>query len=459
MCTDTRAIAAGNAFVALSGERFDGHDHVAAAIERGASMLIVSRTVSAPARVSVIQVDDTTRALGDLARAHRRRWSARASGASNVVIAITGSAGKTTTRRAIASLLTELGARVHATTGNLNNAIGIPMVLFGLTDAHDTAVIEVGTSSPGEIAYGASITAPDVAVLTMVAAAHSEGLGSIADIAREKGALFEALDPSGIAIANGDDAFAVAQLVRSRAGRWIRYGTHEGADVRVLGRASRGLGGSRIELSLHGTARRGSSELPSAPASLEVETPLLGAAGTYATAAAVATASALHPNGLSSRAVTAAFATLSEAETGRLAPRTLEDGTIVLDDSYNANRVSMIAGIETAAELAAQLGRRLVLVLGEMRELGPLSAEEHDLVGQAAARAKPALLIAVTGDASRIQRVAKAAGIDTRFVSDAEAAAALLRESLRPGDVVLVKASRSIGLDRVARALVSGDVR
>jgi UDP-N-acetylmuramoyl-tripeptide--D-alanyl-D-alanine ligase len=453
--TDSRSVGAGEAFVALVGERFDGHEHAGAAIARGATMIVASRALAAPAGVTVVVVDDTTRALGLLARAHRRRWAARAAGQRPRVLAITGSAGKTTTRRAVSALLDGLGARVHATAGNLNNAVGVPMVLLGLEPEHDLAVIEIGTSSRGEIAYGAAIAEPDLAILTLVAAAHSERIGSLEDIAAEKGALLEALGPHGIAIVNADDPWCSAAALRSRASRWIGYGASPGADVRIDARTPMGLTGSRLRLSLHGPARRGSPSLPEAPASLDVSAPLLGAAGAYAVAAAVAAACSLRPHELSSARTTAGLARLAEPEPGRLAPRELADGTIVIDDTYNANRASMIAGIEAAAELARALDRRLVLVLGEMRELGALSAGEHDEVGRAAVGVAPALVVAVTGDARRIADAARAGGIEAAFARDADEAAGALKGRLAPGDLLLVKGSRSIGLDRVVRSVVS----
>lgn len=452
--TDSRNIEPGNLFVAIVGERFDGHDHLATAHAQGAAIAVVSRRVAAPAGLATILVDDTIRALGDLARAHRRRWAARATGLPRRVVAITGSAGKTTTRRTIAALLRALGASVHASTGNLNNAIGVPMVLLGLTEAHDTAVVEIGTSSPGEIAYGAALTEPDVAVLTLVALAHSERLGGLRGVAAEKGALLRALSPGGVAVVNGDDPHARAQLLGSPSKRWILYGMAENADVRVTSAETLGPDAARIELALRGPVRHepnAFSSLPIAPAVLRCEVPLLGQAGAYAAAAAVAAGCVLAPERLASETLTAAFSTLGE-EGGRLVPVRLADGTLLLDDSYNANRASMVASIDLAAKLAKREGRRLGLVLGEMRELGEHAASEHRIVGEAAARAEPAYLVTVAGHAATIA-AAVAGGADVVHVDDARVALDALRARLRPGDVVLVKASRGIGLELVVDGL------
>jgi UDP-N-acetylmuramoyl-tripeptide--D-alanyl-D-alanine ligase len=470
VCTDSRAVAPGNTFVALVGLRLDAHAHVAAAVERGASIVVVSRPVELPAsaRVTVVLVADTTLALGALGRAHRRRWAARSSSPRRVV-AITGSAGKTTTRRAVAALLTgplggDVGLRVHATTGNLNNAIGIPMVLLGLHDEHEVAVVEVGTSSRGEIAHGVSLVEPDVSVLTLVAAAHTEGIGSIDDVAREKGDIFAALGPGAVAVVNGDEPHAAAQLLRSPSRDWLVYGSLAGADVRLRGRAPDDIHGASLSFSLGERVRARGVGV----GGLQITTPLLGVAGAYATAAAVAVCAALAPGMLGSEAASAAFAGLSEgaSEGGRLSAERLPDGTVLIDDSYNANRASMVASLGTAAEIARARGKRLFAVLGEMRELGPLSAEEHREVGKIVAALGVGCLVAVAGDAARIAEVARAlspaAGepgrgrsIEIVFVPDAQAAAEATVTRLMPGDVVLVKGSRSVGLEKVASAVAT----
>ena len=441
VCTDSRVVQPGNAFVALVGERFDGHLHAAEAAAKGARALIVAHDVEASLGPAVLRVDDTTRALGDLGRAHRRRWSALPHPRPRRLVAITGSAGKTTTRRAIAALTAHLGASVHAAEGNLNNAIGVPMVLFGLAARHDLAVVEIGTSSPGEIAHGASIAEPDVAVLTLVAAAHTEGLGTLDDVAREKGALLAAVPAGGALVVNGDDARALAQASRSASKRLVTYGVGDACDVRLLARVVDGVAGAALRVTLDGRE-------------LALRTPLLGIAGAYATLAAIATARALGEV-FDGDALTDAFASLAHTSDARLAPLSLSDGTLVIDDSYNANRASVCASLDAAAEIAAARGARFVAVLGEMRELGALAASEHDAVGERVVALRPAALIGVSGDAARVADLARAGGVDAIFVRDAAAAIDEVTRRVRPGDVVLVKGSRGVGLEAVVRALTA----
>ncbi len=447
VCTDSRALSPGNAFVALRGERFDGHEHVARAAAAGARLALVEREVDAPAGLTLVRVPDALRALGALGRAHRRRWAA-GPGPRRALVAVAGSVGKTTTRRAIATLLAGLGRAVHASAGNLNNAIGVPVVLLGLEPGHEIAVVEIGTSAPGEVAYGASLAEPDVAVLTRVAVEHAEGLGGLDDIAREEGAIFEALGPAGVAIANADDDRCMTQLIRAVAPRRrVAYGRAPGAEVRLEGREPRGLVGSLLRASLPGPAG-------DPPREHAFHTPLLGEAGAYATCAALAVAHALAPGAIEGVSLEAALAPLArERDPGRLAPHLLADGTVVLDDSYNANTASVAAGLEAARELAAELGRRLVVVLGEMRELGPLAAEEHDEAARLCVAAAPAALVAVGGEARRASELARAAGIDAVFAPDAGEAWAPLAAALRPGDVVLIKGSRGVGLDALVARL------
>src|SRR5438105_292277 len=185
--TDSRAVVHGAAFVAIGGERFDGHAFLAEVAGRGASALVVAKD-GAPEGPAVVRVDDTRRALGQMGRAHREKWSAAG---ARLLVAITGSAGKTTTKAVLAKVLGAAApGAVHASAGNLNNDIGVPMTLFGLASEHRYAVVEVGTNARGEIGNLAAIALPNVAVLTLVAAAHTEGLGTLDDVAREKGALF-----------------------------------------------------------------------------------------------------------------------------------------------------------------------------------------------------------------------------------------------------------------------------
>lgn len=439
--TDTRTLTPGSLFVALPGERFDGHDYLVTAAQNGARVAIVERDVTAPEGLTLIRVASTLAALGALAKAHVERW--RTLGGTRCIVGITGSAGKTTTRVAVAAMLqTIYPGMVHATKGNLNNLVGVPMMAFELDKQHHFAVLEMGMNQPGEIAQLANIAQPDVAVVTLVSAAHVEGVGSIEGVAHEKGALFRALASDGVAIANGDDERVMNVRQGSSAKQRVSYGTREEVDLRIVSRHPEGLSLSRVKLQ----RQDGSS--------LEFVTPLIGEAGAYACAAAVAVAEAICGEHMTSPIVEAAFA---DAEVGggagRLLPRTLGHDIVVIDDSYNANPASASASIRTAAELARTTNRRLVLVLGAMYELGIESANGHDQVGRVAGTSGAACVFAIGGDAQRIADGAANVGVPSKFfLASADAAPAVIA-AVRPGDLILVKGSRGVGTERIVREL------
>ncbi|MCS6902509.1 MAG: cyanophycin synthetase, partial [Myxococcales bacterium] len=303
--------------------------------------------------------------------------------------------------------------------------------------------------SRGEIAYGCSLVEQDMGVITRVAAAHTEKIGTVDDVAHEKGSMFASLARDGVALGNGDDLRVRAQLLRSPAARWFTYGFAEDADLRIMERETRGISLSRVLLRFGERAQKNLGVFRE----IELTLPLLGDAGAYAAAAALLTAAVLRP-GLEAEPIRHALTRL-EGEEGRLQVVPLADGTVLLDDCYNANRASVVASLRTAAELARAEGRRMIAVLGEMRELGDLSAEEHRIVGEEAAALGVAALIAVQGDAAEIAQVARGQGVEVIFVSDAEAALNVLRTRIKPGDLVLVKGSRGVGLDGLVRALKS----
>ena len=452
--TDSRAIVEGAAFVALTGDKFDGHAFLSSAVALGAKTLIVSRDGVGPweggANPAVVRVDDTRVALGALARLHRVRWAeirdeARSRSTNRpprLVIAITGSAGKTTTKSVLARVLDAMEpATVHATAGNLNNDIGVPMTLFGLTEAHHYAVVEVGTNARGEIERLAQIALPNVAVLTLVAAAHTEGLGSIDDVATEKGALLAALPAAGLAVVNADDERALTQLARSPAKTTLTYGFSEKADYRVTFAASRGRDGNRLRI-----ARRAGV--------VEVDSPLLGEAGALAVAGSLAVAEWAVGRAAKIDELRAALSPLADAGDGRLSVVPLADGTLVIDDSYNANPASMEASLRAACDVAESEKRRLVVVLGEMRELGPMSTREHDKIGELVARADVSEVIGVGGEAERITRQAARAGKSAWFALDAEQAIGTVLSRVLARDVVLVKGSRGVATEKIVRALI-----
>lgn len=454
--SDSRAITPGCAFVALRGQRCDGHEFVGAAIDAGATLVVVEpgRAPQQPS-ADVVEVEDTLRAWGDLARAHVRAWRdgptdharpmERASDGSalprsgRAVLAITGSAGKTTTKEFCAALARCVGS-THSTVGNLNNRVGVPAVAFGLGAEHRFGVFEIGMSVPGEISALARMLEPDLGLVTNVGLAHAEGVGgSRADVAREKGDLFAALGPEGVAITCFDDAAAMAQIERTRAGRIVTFGCGAGADYRLLDRAVVGSGGSQVRF-----ARPGGG--PPAGVSL----PIPGEAAALDFLAALAAVEALG-GPLASDVIGPALARGLRRPPGRMQLRILRSGTTILDDTYNANPESVRAALRTLAELAR--GRRAIVVLGEMRELGPSGAEEHRRLGAAVAEAAVAI-VSCGGLAERTALEAERCGVHGIRSPDVDAAARAAVGIVAPGDVVLVKASRSIGAERVVDALV-----
>jgi UDP-N-acetylmuramoyl-tripeptide--D-alanyl-D-alanine ligase len=437
--TDSRAGASGKLFVALVGERFDGHRFATDAAKNGAAALLVKRGHSVVSGVPVVEVDDTLAALGALGRAHRKRWG-------GTVVAVAGSAGKTTTKAVIAAALEAVApGAVHATKGNLNNRIGVPMVLLGLDASVKLAVVEIGTNTRGEVADLAAIVEPNVGVLTLVDIEHSEGLGSIDEIEDEEGALFRALPKAGTAIANGDDERAVRQLLRATAKKKLTYGTRGSADYRVLRREGVGIGGSTIILERpRGRGRE----------TIALDVPLIGLPSALSVAAAVAASDRVAGRSVPKDKLARALSREALGEPGRLRPVELKDHTVVLDDSYNANPASVRAAVAAAREIADDRGARLVLVLGEMRELGAEAAPQHDRVGRDIGESGAAVLVAVGGEAARFVAPAMALGVDAAFSDDAEHAAGEVLSKVRPGDVVLVKASRGVHVEHVVEELI-----
>jgi len=439
--TDTRTLTPGSLFIALPGERFDGHNYLETAAKAGARAALVERDIQAPPGLTLIKVPSTLAALGMLAKTHLERWKNLPG--TRRIIAITGSAGKTTTRVAIAAMLGKIyPGMVHATKGNLNNLVGLPMVVFELDKQHHFAVLEKGMNQPGEIAQLAEIAKPDIALVTLVSAAHVEGVGSIDGVAHEKGALYRALSSDGVAIGNGDDERVINVRKGSSATQHVSYGTREDVDLRIVSRSPEGFALSRVKL-----ARRDGS-------TLEFVTPLIGEAGAYACAAAICVAEALSGERMTSPIVEDAFAAADVGGgAGRLLPCSLGNDVVVIDDSYNANPASASASIRTAAELAAATNRRLVLVLGAMYELGVESTNGHDQVGRVAGSSGAACVFAIGGDAGRIADRVTEVGVPNKFFQTSADAAEAVVDAVRPGDLILVKGSRGVGTEKIVRAL------
>ena len=441
--SDTRSVRPGELFVALAGPRFDGHDHLAAAAAAGCPLALVERALDAPAGMALLQVGSTLDALGALAASYIARW--RQADARRKVVALTGSAGKTTTRKAICALLASLrpGA-VHGSEGNLNNRIGVPMSVLALGDGHRYAVLELGTNTPGEIPRLGRMVRPDLGLITLIAAAHTEGFGDVEAVAREKAALFDELPPGAVALGSADDARVAAALMRCDATTRVTYGKTAGAHYQILRRAPRGADRAEVQL------RRRSGPNGGAGA-MVFETPLLGYAGALASAAAVAVVETLLGEPLDGELVSRGLRGVPVD--GRLAPVELAGDVLLLDDSYNANPASFRSSLATAAELAEVGGRRLLVVAGEMRELGAQSLSAHEQLGREVALRGASVLIAVSGDCCRTAASARDEGVEAHFVDDSQAAAELAVQQVEPGDLVLVKGSRGVRTELVVEAL------
>ena len=439
--TDTRGLDPGAAFVALHGKAYDGHAYVEAAAAAGAAVAIVEHGVEAPPTLTVIRVASTLLALGDLARAHVQRW--RASG-DRTLVGITGSAGKTTTRVATAALVESLTpGQLVATRGNLNNRIGVPLMLFVLAPEHRCCIVELGTSEPGEIPELCRIAQPDVGIVTLVTAAHLDGFGSVDNVEHEKAALYRSLPIEGTAVGNGDDWRVRRSLQTTRAVRRVTFGRSAEARVRVLGREPLGMNRSRVTL-VHAGGQRSA-----------LETPLVGEAGALACAAAVATVEAAFDVRFDGDWLANALARVDTRDGAqRLIPHELPSGLVVIDDSYNANPASMVSSIWTAEEMARAANRPLVLVLGEMRELASEAAQGHEAVGRVAAESGARIVFAIGGgEAFRIGRSAQEGGADVFFASTVDQGLPAVIDAVRTTDLALVKGSRSVGMDRIVAEL------
>lgn len=423
--TDSRAVERGELFVALRGERFDAHDFVRQAAERGCVGAVVSRKVKAA--VAQVVVADTLEALAAFARAWRDDFS-------GTVVGLTGSNGKTTVKEMIGAILGRCGPCL-VTHGNLNNHIGVPLTLARLEAAHRYAVIEMGANHRGEIAHLASIARPDVGLVINAGPAHLEGFGGIEGVARGKGEMFEALGVDGAAVINADDRYAAFWHGLAReAGRIVTFGVREHADFMASGVESR--------LTSHGFVT--DFDLTSPLGKSRVSIALAGEHNVTNALAAAATAAAA---GASLDAIAAGLAAVRPVA-GRLQLRAALNGARLIDDSYNANPGSVRAGLKALATVPGEHW----LVLGEMRELGEESARLHEEIGDLARTSGIRRLFAVGEDARGAVEAYGAGGL---WFADVEELVAAARPHLRSGVTVLVKGSRSNRLERVADALAA----
>lgn len=428
---DSREAVPGCLFAAFAGERADGHDYAEAAVRAGAAAVLATRPVGVPA----VLVDDVTAALGALARHTVRELGA-------TVVALTGSSGKTSTKDLIGQLLRTAGPTVWP-VGSFNNEIGLPLTVLRADRGTRHLVLEMGARGVGHIRYLAGLTPPRIGVVLNVGTAHLGEFGSREAIALAKGELVEALPEAadgGVAVLNADDPLVRAMAARTRA-RVVLFGEAEDAGVRA----------EDVRLGADG---RPSFTLYTPTGRAGVTMRLYGE---HHVSNALAAAAVAHEVGLSAQAIADTLSSAGPLSGWRMEVTERADGVTVVNDAYNANPDSVRAALKTLAVMGR--GRRTWAVLGEMAELGDDSRTEHDAIGRLAVRLNVSKLVSVGGrEAAWLDRGAKNEGSwgeESVQVSDAQAALKLLRDELRPGDVVLVKASRAVGLEQVALALLA----
>jgi UDP-N-acetylmuramoyl-tripeptide--D-alanyl-D-alanine ligase len=442
---DTRNLAEGAMFVALRGVT-DGHNFLPQAAQRGAAVAIVERGRRI-ANLACVEVDETLLALGNLARHHVRRI--RAAGPIPL-ISIGGAAGKTTTKEITAALAHAVFGATLSTPGNLNNLIGVPMTLLMLTEEHRAMVIECGTNTRGEIPRLAAMVEPDVAMVLNVDLEHTEGLGSIEDIADEEAAIFA--HTRHAAVIPADDA-RLTRRVPSNL-RAITFGSEQDATVRLFDRTTSAHGRSSISVRLEPSMAIAVDPV------VRAEIALIGRSGAMNCAAAVAAIAAASPTPLHLEHLRAMESALAEIQpmAGRLALRNAA-GLVIIDDSYNAQPPSVRIGLEAARETAHRLGARLVIALGDMLELGALAKPAHAVAVQDVLASKPAVFLAIGEETCAAASAVRPRShdCDVRLCADSEEAASLIGGLVREGDVVLVKGSRGIGTERIVDALLKRD--
>jgi UDP-N-acetylmuramoyl-tripeptide--D-alanyl-D-alanine ligase len=447
---DSRQAVPGALFAALPGERVDGHDYAAAAVRNGAAAILAARPLPAAA-APVIVVADVTVALGLLARAVLDRLP----GAT--VVGITGSSGKTSTKDLTAQVVERIGPTI-APEGSLNNEIGLPLTVLRADEATKYLILEMSARGIGHIAYLTGIAPPRIGAVLNVGRAHAGEFGSIDAVAKAKGELVEALpagtagpagSAGGVAVLNADDPNVAAMAARTRARVVTTSVAHAGleshadADVLATGLTLDDLGRASFTL----RTRAGS-----APVTLRLH-------GAHHVANALAAAAVAAELGMEVAAIADALSAATTRSKKRMELHERRDGVLVINDAYNANPDSTRAAIEALAHLTSN-GRRGFAVLGYMAELGDIATESHEEAGRLAARAGAAAVVAVGAEAAPVLDGARATEAwhgEAIAAPDQQAAVAVLRNRLRPGDVVLVKASKAAGLWEVADGLLAED--
>jgi UDP-N-acetylmuramoyl-tripeptide--D-alanyl-D-alanine ligase len=429
---DSRAIRPGQLFVAIVGKRFDGHLFVDDALQAGAAAAVVQRSVdtSQLGRVPLIQVEDTTLALGRLARSWRQT-------VAPTVVGLTGSVGKTTTKELLKQIL-ELAGPTQCTRGNQNNEIGVPLTLLELQRGTRFAVIEMGMSGAGEIAYLSRLAQPDIACITAIAPVHLEQLGSLEAIAAAKSEIIAGLAAKGQLVSPSPQPLLAPHLVQLDPARRLRFGQDDASELQIKEIVNHGLEGTQVKLDYQG-------------ASIDFRLPLPGLHNAHNAAAAAAIALAL---GVAPEAVTAGLQHCPEL--GHRARIVRTGRWTLIDDCYNASPVAMRVALQMLADSAAEHPK--VAVLGPMFELGDESAALHREVGRAAAGFGLALLVTVGEPAAAIAEGAREAGLDSSRIAHCERcqeAANTVGARAAPDSFILVKASRGARLEQVVETLAA----
>ena len=432
VCTDSRQVKTGDLFLALRGERFDGHDFLGAVVEKGAVAVVAERrSVPADCRGCVmIAVEDTRKALGQLASEYRKDFVLP-------VVAVGGSNGKTTTKELVASVLKQERVTLWS-EASFNNDIGVPLTLLRLEESHQAVVLEVGTNHPGELQPLVKMAQPNYGVITSVGREHLEFFDDVAGVAREEGWLAELLPAGGKLFVNGDDEWASRAAERARA-QVVRVGFAEGCDWRA--RAAR-LDTRGVTFQVDG---------PEVEMSGEYRIQLLGRHQVVNALLAIAVGMEL---GLGRASVARG---LAECRPSKMRMELWEfNGVRLLDDAYNANADSMVVALQTLRDLPCK-GRR-VAVLGDMAELGAHSESAHEEVGRRVVELGVDQLFAVGKMAPVTARAARGAGLNRVFeFADVETAASAVKSFVKAGDVVLLKASRATRIERIAARLRAGE--
>lgn len=447
---DSRLVEPGGVFVALRGEHLDGHDYAAAAVEAGARAVLTERALASDSgALPCVVVTDVAAALGALAHGVLARLRDREADAGGhrtpvpVVVGVTGSVGKTTTKDLLAQLLSA-DAPTVAAVESFNNPIGLPLTVLRADAATRYLVLEMGASGVGHIAELTRIAPPDVSVVLAVGHAHLAGFGGIDAVARTKAEIVRGLAPHGVAVLNADDP-RVAEMARIAPGRVVTFGTSPTADVRA-----RDLSVDR--------AGRASFTLTTTSGTAPVRLRLVG---DHHVTNALAAATVALELGVPVTDVAARLSAAEPLSAHRMHVVDRADGVTIVDDAYNANPDSMRAALRALGTIAGR-DRRSVAVLGEMLELGAESRHEHAEIGRLLVDLDIGLAVVVGAGAGAIADGAihrRPGGGEVRRVEDAEAARVLLREELRPGDVVLVKSSHGAGLWRLADELAAAGDR